>query len=121
MTAQARQDKIFDIFATIEDWLKDKTKYEAVDILRKFDIPCSPVLSMKELSESPDLRESGSIVEVDHKVRGKYLTIGSPIKFSDLKVEVKPSPVLGEHTDEVLADLGYSKEQIANLHTAKAV
>jgi formyl-CoA transferase len=76
---------------------------------------------MKELSESPDLRESGSIVEVDHKVRGKYLTIGSPIKFSDLKVEVKPSPVLGEHTDEVLADLGYSKEQIANLHTAKAV
>lgn len=121
MTAQARQDKIFDIFATIEDWLKDKTKYEAVDILRKFDIPCSPVLSMKELAESPDLRESGSIVEVDHKVRGKYLTIGSPIKFSDLKVEVKPSPVLGEHTDEVLADLGYSKEQIANLHTAKAV
>ena len=121
MTAQARQDKIFDIFATIEDWLKDKTKYEAVDILRKFDIPCAPVLSMKELAESPDLRESGSIVEVDHKVRGKYLTIGSPIKFSDLKVEVKPSPVLGEHTDEVLADLGYSKEQIANLHTAKAV
>ena len=121
MTAQARQDKIFDIFATIEDWLKDKTKYEAVDILRKFDIPCSPVLSMKELAESPDLRESGSIVEVDHKVRGKYLTIGSPIKFSELKVEVKPSPVLGEHTDEVLTDLGYSKEQIAHLHTAKAV
>jgi len=121
MTAQARQDKIFDIFATIEDWLKDKTKYEAVDILRKFDIPCAPVLSMKEIAESPDLRASGSIVEVDHKVRGKYLTIGSPIKFSELKVEVKPSPVLGEHTDEVLSDLGYSKEQIAQLHAAKAV
>ncbi|MBU3669760.1 MAG: formyl-CoA transferase [Polynucleobacter sp.] len=121
MTAEARQDKIFDIFATIEDWLKDKTKYEAVDILRKFDIPCSPVLSMKELAESPDLRKSGSIVEVDHKVRGKYLTIGSPIKFSDLQIEVKPSPVLGEHTDEVLADLGYGKEEIAKLHAAKAV
>ena len=121
MTAEARQDKIFDIFATIEDWLKDKTKYEAVDILRKFDIPCAPVLSMKELAASPDLRESGSIVEVDHKVRGKYLTIGSPIKFSDLEIEVKPSPVLGEHTDEVLADLGYSADDIAKLHTAKAV
>jgi formyl-CoA transferase len=121
MTAEARQDKIFDIFATIEDWLKDKTKYEAVDILRKFDIPCSPVLSMKELAASPDLRKSGSIVEVDHKVRGKYLTIGSPIKFSDLEIEVKPSPVLGEHTDEVLADLGYGKEEIAKLHAAKAV
>lgn len=121
MTAEARQDKIFDIFATIEDWLKDKTKYEAVDILRKFDIPCAPVLSMKELAASPDLRKSGSIVEVDHKVRGKYLTIGSPIKFSDLEIEVKPSPVLGEHTDEVLADLGYGKEEIAKLHAAKAV
>ncbi|MDF9788351.1 formyl-CoA transferase [Polynucleobacter sphagniphilus] len=121
MTAEARQDKIFDIFATIEDWLKDKTKYEAVDILRKFDIPCAPVLSMKELANSPDLRKSGSIVEVDHKVRGKYLTIGSPIKFSDLEIEVGPSPVLGEHTDEVLADLGYGKEEIAKLHEAKAV
>ena len=121
MTAEARQDKIFDIFATIEDWLKDKTKYEAVDILRKFDIPCAPVFSMKELAASPDLRKSGSIVEVDHKVRGKYLTIGSPIKFSDLEVEVTPSPVLGEHTDEVLADLGYSADDITKLHAAKAV
>ena len=121
MTAEARQDKIFDIFAVIEDWLRDKTKYEAVDILRKFDIPCAPVLSMKELAESPDLRKSGSIVEVDHKVRGKYLTIGSPIKFSDLEVEVKPSPVLGEHTDEVLTDLGYNADQISKLHEAKAV
>jgi formyl-CoA transferase len=121
MTAEARQDKIFDIFATIEDWLKDKTKYEAVDILRKFDIPCAPVLSMKELAASPDLRKSGSIVEVDHKVRGKYLTIGSPIKFSDLEIEVKPSPVLGEHTDEVLTDLGYNADQISKLHEAKAV
>jgi formyl-CoA transferase len=121
MTAEARQDKIFDIFATIEDWLKDKTKYEAVDILRKFDIPCAPVLSMKELAASPDLRKSGSIVEVDHKVRGKYLTIGSPIKFSDLQIDVKPSPVLGEHTDEVLSDLGYSADDIAKLHAAKAV
>jgi formyl-CoA transferase len=121
MTAQARQDKIFDIFKTIEEWLKNKTKYEAVDILREYDIPCAPVFSMKELAESPDLRKSGSIVEVDHKVRGKYLTIGSPIKFSDLEIEVKPSPVLGEHTDEVLRDLGYGKEDIARLHAAKAV
>jgi len=121
MTAQARQDKIFDIFTTIEEWLKDKTKFEAVDILREFDIPCAPVFSMKELAESPDLRKSGSIVEVDHKVRGKYLTIGSPIKFSDMEIEVKPSPVLGEHTDEVLRDLGYGKEDIARLHAAKAV
>ena len=120
-TPRARQDKIFDIFAVIEDWLKDKTKYEAVDILRKFDIPCAPVLSMKEIANDESLRKSGSIVEVDHKARGKYLTVGSPIKFSDLKPEVTGSPLLGEHTDEVLAQLGYSKEQIEQMHSSGAV
>lgn len=120
-TPRARQDKIFDIFAVIEDWLKDKTKYEAVDILRKFDIPCAPVLSMKEIANDESLRKSGSIVEVDHKARGKYLTVGSPIKFSDLKPEVTGSPLLGEHTDEVLAQLGYSKEQIEQMHASGAV
>jgi formyl-CoA transferase len=121
-TPQARQDKIFDIFAFIEDFIKDKTKFEAVDIFRKFDIPCAPVLSMKEIAANESLRKSGSIVEVEHKDRGgKYLTVGSPIKFSDLTPEITGSPLLGEHTDEVLAQLGYSKDQIAELHAAKAV
>jgi formyl-CoA transferase len=120
-TPKARQDKIFDIFAYIESWLADKTKFEAVDILREYEIPCAPVLSMKEIAADKSLRASGSIVEVEHKTRGKYLTVGSPIKFSDLTPQITGSPLLGEHTDEVLASLGYSKEQIASLHTKKAV
>jgi formyl-CoA transferase len=119
-TPKGRQPHIMDIFATIEDFIKDKTKFEAVDIFRKFDIPCAPVLSMKELLRDESLRKSGSIVEVPHKVRGSYYTIGSPIKFSDLKPEIKASPLLGEHT-EVLAELGYSKDQIAAMHAKKAV
>ena len=121
MTPKARQPHITAIFATIEEWLQDKTKFEAVDILRKFDIPCAPVMSMKELSVDPSLRASGTIVEVQHKERGPYLTVGSPIKFSDMKVEITGSPLLGEHTDEVLAELGYSKEKVAHMHEAKAV
>jgi formyl-CoA transferase len=120
-TAKARQPHIMDIFATIEKWLADKTKFEAVDILRKFDIPCAPVLTMKELANDPSLRASGTIVEVEHKARGRYLTVGSPIKFSDMKPEITGSPLLGEHTDQVLADLGYSKPEIAALHAEQAV
>ena len=121
MTPKARQPHITAIFATIEEWLQDKTKFEAVDILRKFDIPCAPVMSMKELANDPSLRASGTIAEVQHKERGPYLTVGSPIKFSDMKVEITGAPLLGEHTDEVLAELGYSSDKIAAMHTSKAV
>src|ERR1700674_5343752 len=111
-TAQARQPHITEIFAEIEKWLADKTKFEAVDILRKFEVPCAPVLSMKEIENDPALRASGSIVEVEEEKRGKYLTVGSPINFSDFTPKITGAPLLGEHTNEVLTQLGYSAEQI---------
>src|SRR5713226_4257724 len=120
-TARARQPKVFDIFAEIEKWLADKTKFEAVEILRKFDVPCGPVLSMKEIENDPALRASGSIVEVEEEKRGKYLTVGSPIKFSDFTPQITGAPLLGEHTDEVLAMLGYSADQVATMRKGKVV
>ena len=121
MTPKARQPHIDEIFATIEDWLKDKTKFEAVDVLRKFDIPCAPVLTMKEILNDKSLIESGTITEVKHKTRGSYWTVGSPIKFSDMKPEITGSPLLGEHSDEVLAELGYSKDKIAEMHSKEVI
>ena len=84
-------------------------------------VPCAPVMSMLEIENDPDLIASGSIVEVEHKVRGTYKTVGSPIKFSSFAPDIKESPLLGEHTDEVLTSLGYTPEQITKLHEAKVV
>jgi formyl-CoA transferase len=120
-TAQARQPHIFDIFDEIEKWLADKTKYEAVDVLREFEVPCAPVLSMKEIAQDPALRASGSVVEVDQKGRGTYLTVGSPIKFSDFTPTITGAPLLGEHTDDVLAGLGYDADAIAKMHAGQVV
>jgi formyl-CoA transferase len=120
-TPVARLPRLMSIFATIEEWTKTKTKYEAMDILNKYDIPCGPILSMKEIAEEPSLRETGTIVEVDHPARGKYLTVGNPIKLSDSETEVTRSPLLGEHTDEVLRQFGYSDDQIALLRIQRVV
>ncbi|ABE33719.1 formyl-CoA transferase [Paraburkholderia xenovorans LB400] len=120
-TPAARLPHLKDIFAEIERWTMTKTKFEAMQILNRYDIPCGPILSMKEIAEEPSLRKTGTIVEVDHPTRGKYLTVGNPIKLSDSPTEVTRSPLLGEHTDEVMAELGYSPEQISALRTAGAI
>ncbi|MFB9124542.1 formyl-CoA transferase, partial [Paraburkholderia dipogonis] len=120
-TPAARLPHLKDIFAEIERWTMTKTKFEAMQILNKYDIPCGPILSMKEIAEEPSLRKTGTIVEVDHPTRGKYLTVGNPIKLSDSPTEVTRSPLLGEHTDEVMAELGYSPEQVSALRTAGAI
>jgi len=120
-TAKARESHIFDIFDDIEKWLADKTKYEAVDILRTFEVPCAPVLSMKEIAYDPALRASRSIVEVEHKERGTYLTVGCPVKFSEFTPTITGSPLLGEHSDDVLAELGYDPDAIAKMHAEHVV
>src|SRR6202795_4788264 len=101
----ARLPRLKSIFATIEEWTKTNTKCEVMEILNKYDIPCGPILSMKELAEEQSLRATGTVVEVDHPTRGKYLSVGNPIKMTDSVSDVKRSPLLGEHTDEILRDV----------------
>jgi formyl-CoA transferase len=120
-TPKARLPHLMEIFNGIEDWTKTKTKFEAMDILNQHDIPCGPILSMKEIADDESLRKTGTVVEVDHPTRGAYLTVGNPIKMSDSPSEVKRSPLLGEHTDAILAELGYGTEQIAALRAEKVI
>ena len=121
-TPEARLPKLDKCFAIIEEWTMTKDKFEVMDILNKVNIPCGPILSMKELAEEPSLRATGTVVEVDHPTRGKYLTVGNPIKMSDSPSEVERSPLLGEHTLEVLSEvLGYSEEEIESIRQSGAV
>jgi len=113
---------LMQIFARIEEWTTSKTKFEAMEILNKYDIPCGPILSMKEIAEDESLRKTGTVVEVDHPTRGSYLTGGNPIKLSDSISEVKRSPLLGEHTEEILTKvLGYSAKELETIKGSGAI
>jgi len=120
-TPKARLPRLNQIFERIEQWTMSKTKFEAMDILNKLDVPCGPILSMKEIAEDASLRATGTVVEVDHPVRGKYLSVGNPIKLSASPTEVVRSPLLGEHTEEILRDvLGYSNAEVASIKASGA-
>ncbi len=113
---EARLPRLKQIFDTIEQWTMTKTKFEAMKILNQYDIPCGPILSMQELAEEPSLRKSGTVVEVEHPTRGKYLSVGNPIKLSDSISEVKRSPLLGEHTDEIFKKvLGFTDKEVVDI------
>jgi formyl-CoA transferase len=121
-TPRARLPKLKAIFARIEQWTMTMTKFEVMEKCNAVDIPVGPILSMKEIAEEPSLRKTGTVVEVDHPTRGKYLTVGNPIKMSDSISEVTRSPLLGEHTDEILEDvLGFKANEIAEIKNSGAL
>jgi formyl-CoA transferase len=118
----ARLPRLKSIFATIEEWTMTKTKFEVMDLCNAVDIPVGPILSMKEIAEEKSLRDTGTVVEVDHPTRGKYLTVGNPVKMSDSITEVQRAPLLGEHTEEILRkELGYTDKEIAEIKASGAI
>lgn len=102
---EARHSRLDACFGIIEAWTQKHDKHEAMRILNERDIPCGPVLDMKELLEDEWLAASGTVVEVEHPQRGTFKTVGCPIKLSDTSVELVTPPALGEYTEEILGEL----------------
>ncbi len=121
-TPKGRLSKLEKMFEEIEKWTMTKSKFEVMEILNPLNVPCGPVLSMKELAEEESLRASGTVVEIDHPTRGKYVSVGNPIKLSDSTTAVERSPLLGEHTDQILSEvLGMDSADIEAARSVGAV
>ena len=81
-------------------------------------MPCGPILSTKDLIEDESLAARGMIVDVYHPERGTFKTVGCPLVLSDTPVTVVSSPLLGEHNEEILNEIGWDGKDVKALHAA---
>ena len=117
-TAEGRLTHLNEVFATIEAWTMRHSKWEVFEQLNAIDVPCGPVFDTGDIVRDQSLRDSGMIVEVDHPERGTYINVGCPLRLSDSPVEIRRSPLLGEHSDEVLREvLGLEAPELATMHS----
>jgi formyl-CoA transferase len=86
-----------------------------MQILAGAGVPCGACLDTGEVLADPHLKARDMLVELEHPVRGGYVTVGNPIKLSASPTTIGPSPLLGQHRQEVLSELGYSETEIADL------
>ncbi|MFC9692122.1 formyl-CoA transferase [Kribbella sp. NPDC056951] len=120
-TPASRLDKLDKMFALIEQWTEQHTKFEVMDKLNALNVPCGPIMSTRELIEDETLAELGAVVEVEHPQRGSFKTVGCPIKLSDSPVDIETSPGLGEHNSAVYGSLGIDTAELSELKAAGVV
>jgi formyl-CoA transferase len=116
-TPEARLPKLGKMFQLIEEWSSTLPKWEVLEKLNAHNIPCGPILSTREIIEDASLAANDMIVQVEHPARGTFTTVGSPLKLSDSPADGKRSPLLGEHNEEVYAELGIGHEEVGLLKT----
>ncbi|WP_405056897.1 formyl-CoA transferase [Kribbella sp. NBC_01505] len=120
-TPASRLDKLDKMFALIEQWTEQHTKFEVMDKLNALNVPCGPIMSTRELIEDETLADLGAVVEVEHPQRGTFKTVGCPIKLSDSPVVIETSPGLGEHNTTVYGSLGIDTAELESLKAAGVV
>jgi len=111
-----RRENQAEMWKMLEEFASNYTKRELMDVLNEIDVPCGPIMSTKDLANDEHVKGREMYVELDHPERGKWYNLGCPIKLSDSPVEVTRSPLLGEHTEEILGEvLDYDDTKIGQL------
>ncbi|MDE2572998.1 MAG: formyl-CoA transferase [bacterium] len=121
-TPEARITHLEDVWALLETWTSKYTKWEVTEMLNELDVPVGPIMSMKDLMEDESLNARGYVAEVRHPKRGVFKTVGCPLRLSDSPVEIKTSPLLSEHTEEILKEvMGYDTQRVSALRVEGVV
>jgi formyl-CoA transferase len=121
-TVGARQENEEFIHGLIRDWTSARTKFEAMDELQRCGIPAGATYHSGDVFNDAHLKERGMVQVVDHPTRGQVEILGNPIRIDRDPTRLTPAPLLGQHTDEVLAcELGLGSEQLAELRASRVI
>lgn len=121
-TIGARRRNQHTMWELITRFASGHTKRECMAIFQTLDVPCGPIMSTADLANDAHVLGRQMYVELDHPQRGTWYNVGMPIKLSASPAQVRRSPLLGEHNDEILREvLGYDALQIASLHETGAL
>ena len=120
-TIQLRRKNQKEMWRLLTEFASNHPKWELMKILNDIDVPCGPILGTEDLMNDEHARLREMVVELDHPQRGKWFNVGMPIKLSDSPANIERSPLLGEHTDEILREvLDYSDAETMTLKEAGA-
>ena len=109
------------VWSSLNKFAEKYTKRELMAILNPLDVPCGPIMSTTDLATDEHIRGRDMYVELDHPQRGKWWNVGMPIKLSASPAKIERSPLLGEHTEDVLKNvLRYDDAKIAAMTAAGA-
>jgi crotonobetainyl-CoA:carnitine CoA-transferase CaiB-like acyl-CoA transferase len=104
-----------EVIEAIQSVLVQKTSQEWFRIMREHKLPCTPLLTLNEVLNDPHARERHMLIEKDETTRG-LTYVGSPFKITGLDaVDLLPSPKLGQHTTELLKEVGYAEREVSDL------
>jgi crotonobetainyl-CoA:carnitine CoA-transferase CaiB-like acyl-CoA transferase len=121
-TPEARLQHRGELMATIQAILRTKTRDEWLEHLGAYDVLCAPVYDYRELFADPQVAHNQMVVEQEHPVAGRIKTIGIPVKLSETPGEIGPAaPLLGQHTEDILRELGYDAAAIERLRQEKVI
>jgi formyl-CoA transferase len=110
-----------EMWAILSEHSARHTKREMMAVLNALDVPCGPIMGTEDLVADEHVRLRQMVVELDHPERGPWINVGMPIKLSDSHVPIERSPLLGEHTAEILREvLGWNDDQVTEQRQAGA-
>ncbi|MDC0178722.1 formyl-CoA transferase [Woeseiaceae bacterium] len=116
-----RRQNQAEMWQILENYACNYTKHELMQMLNEIDVPCGPIMSTDDLANDEHVKLREMYQELDHPERGNWFNLGCPIKLSDSPVEMTRSPLLGEHTDDILSQvLDYQESEIDQLKQAGA-